>query len=512
MECPRCHVELSGAQRFCPVCGLNIENYVEETLAEEVIPEEELLDDGVPNSEEECEDAGAESSTDQQSRDVDAQEPSAQQSEPAEIDADQPIELVVEPVDEPETTPEAEPDEVIELVVEPAPAVVEAREDTSLRKREQNIEARPPKRRREPKPAALREPKPAALHEPKTQDAYNEAKAYERKGIKSVLKRWRTVLVIAGCVIALIAAGVYSMEWNKKEQKINEEAAAAEAKEQDIHTPVTVGVAIELEGYDPAHMTPIPLHVTGSAATGEAVDELVMIQHPNEDALSLLKGVYSVQLGGPVLSDAGDVFEGTIDSFPLAIQEEGVIVNGKVTYPDETYPLRFVFARIEPQNVTDGILDSARAWMLKAEIVNYQMFTDAVLARRQEAVDRLAAEQAAREEAERRAAEEAAKQAEELKKKEEELKKKEEAAKNATATDGTSTDGTTTNGTTADGTTTDGTTTDGTTYTDGTGYDDGTTSYGYGTGNDYGYGDDYSYGQDSYGSYDSGYDYGYDSY
>ena len=502
MECPRCHAELDGRSRFCAACGYNVEELIsavqedeqeEQPVAEDVetpseedvssTADEQLVSDAEPED-------GAETNYESVPLDDtvdDSVEPALDevQTDDLPVDFAELDEPFVAPLDEPVLAGQsaaevfvAEQEDVIEpdsaYEPQPVPDEVDYADDADYPER--NIET--------DDTAQF-----AAISYEDASEAYTMASAYERGGIRALLKRWKTLLVCLLCVIALVAAGISSVEWNRSQEKQAKDAAASQ--EADVHTPVQVGLAIDLPGYDEAHMTPVPLHVIGSATTGEAVDELVLLQHPASDVLSLLKGSYIVSSGGPVLSDEGDLFEGTVDSFALSIQDDGITVNGrKVDAPDGKI-LHFIYSKVEPQNVTDNELDTARAWMLKAEIVNYQSFINAVTQKRQETVDRLAAEQAAKEEAERQAAEEAARQAEEIKKKEEEEKKKKEAEKQNTTNDkSTTNDSSQTN-----------TSTDNSTYGDSNGYDSyGSDTYGY---DSHGY--DSGYGYDTYGYYSNDY-------
>lgn len=502
MECPRCHAELDGRSRFCAACGYNVEELFsavqddeqeEQSVAEDMeIPSEE----DVPSGEEEQLVSGTEPEVGTEISDemvplddvVDDSVMSAldeSQHDDLPIDFAELDEPFVAPLDEPVVVDQsatevfvAEQDSMIEPepAYEPLPVPEEGSYAVDVDYPERNIET--------DDTAQF-----AAISSEDASEAYTMASAYERGGIRSLLKRWKTLLVCLLCVIALIAAGISSVEWNRAQEKQTQDAAANQ--EVDVHTPVQVGLAIDLPGYDEAHMTPVPLHVIGSATTGEAVDELVLLQHPSSDVLSLLKGSYIVSSGGPVLSDEGDLFEGTVDSFALSIQDEGITVNGRKADAPDGKILHFIYSKVEPQNVTDNELDTARAWMLKAEIVNYQSYINAVTQKRQEAVDRLAAEQAAKEEAERQAAEEAARQAEEIKKKEEEEKKKKESEQQNTKSEQQNT---TNDKSTINDSSQTNTSTDNSTYGDSNGYD--------------------SYGSDAYGYDSSGYDsgYGYDTY
>ncbi len=429
MKCPRCQTEFFDRSRFCPVCGYNVEDLVEEDLFEESVVEDDASDEVSDEFDNELE-SPEESEPDVEPEFVaaiaDGTEETAEAVEADDAtEADETVEaaevedalkgedeetLEPEPVEAPKPTPAAP-------MPEPAPAA----------KPDVRTEARPTERRE----SSARPARTSATDSPDMSDDYSRASAYERGGIRALIRRWRTVLIAVVCVLALVLAGVSSVRWNKGQKEADEAAAAADAREADIRTPVEIGVGIDLAGYDEAHMTPVPFRVVGSAVTGEKVDEFVTIQHPNVDTLSLLKGTYIVSLGGPVLSDMGDLFEGTVDSFSLAILDDGISVNSKQIEPGDAQPLRFVFTRIEPQNITDGLLDMARTWMLKAEIVNYQAYIDAVTGKRQEAIDRFAAEKAAKEEAERKAAEEAE---EEQKKKQEEAEKKNGTDANANGT------------------------------------------------------------------------------
>lgn len=484
MQCPRCHAEISDQLRFCPTCGCNVEDLAEKTVEE---PDAQTIDD----LDEDVVTTVLEGETfevvDIMADDIEPEpevvdpEPDFEYEEELEFDFEPEPELVLEvepepvlepkPVLEPEPVPDPEPELVLEVEPEPAPRYETTEADYVVEEDAYAVEP-------DTSTNLVRHTNPEA------DDVYGHAKAYERGGIRALLKRWRTVLVVLGCVIALVLAGISSVEWNNAQKQKEEAEASAQS---DVRTSVPIGVAIDLEGYDENIMTPIPLRVKGSAATGEAVDELVLFTHPNVDALSLLKGTYIVELGGPVLSNQGDLFEGTVDSFSLAILDGGITVNGRGISPDEKRPLHFVFTRIEPQNVTDGVLDMARSWMLKAEIVNYQSYVDAVIAKRQEAFDRLAAEQAAKEEAEKKAAEEAAKAAEEQRQKEEAEKQKQQDQQNA-STDESSDDSQSTG--------------------DEYGGSDSSNTDGYGD-NSY---DSSNYGYDSYGYDSTGYDGYYETY
>ncbi len=501
MECPRCHAELDGRSRFCAACGYNVEELIsavwedeqeEQSVAEDLdtASEDMSFDEEEQFSSDAEPDVGAEANEELVSFD-DAVDDYVEPALDEVQDDDLPVDFAE--LDEPLAEPLDEP-----VLVEQSVVDVSVAEQEGVIESESTLEPLPvsdedgytddsdfPERNIETDDTAQFAP----ISSEDASEAYTMASAYERGGIRALLKRWKTLLVCLLCVVALIAAGISSVEWNRSQEKQAKDTAASQ--EADVHTPIQVGLAIDLPGYDEAHMTPVPLHVIGSATTGDAVDELVLLQHPASDVLSLLKGSYIVSSGGPVLSDEGDLFEGTVDSFALSIQDEGITVNGrKVDAPDGKI-LHFIYSKVEPQNVTDNELDTARAWMLKAEIVNYQSYINAVTQKRQEAVDRLAAEQAAKEEAERQAAEEAARQAEEIKKKEEEEKKKKESEQQNTTNDkSTTNDSSQTN-----------TSTDNTTNGDSNGYDSyGSDAYGY---DSYGY--DSGYGYDTYGYYSNDY-------
>ncbi|MBR3318797.1 MAG: hypothetical protein IKG21_13360 [Atopobiaceae bacterium] len=543
MKCPRCNVDVECGQRFCPNCGFYIEDIVEEP-AFEPAPEDEFDEEDAPTYEDEQEVA------------VEFE---------AELEQDVPLEDEVEP----------EPEPALELVQEPEPA--ELPESTAVAPTAAAAaSASSQSQQSEPtfyddygyydyeydvdsEDVSGIEVEAHVVRLDDDEDPYVRASAYERGGLRGLIRRWRAVLLVAACIIALVIAGISSMRWNENQEVV--EAQAAAAAEAELHRVVEVIVGLDVPMYDEAHMTNAPLRVVGSTAKGEAVDQLYVL-HPTRDVLKLEKGSYIVSCDGPILSDTGALYNGSVDSFALSIADDVSTVNGQPVNLLAGAAFSFLYRQAEPKNITDSELDAARAWMLEAEIVNYQAYTDAVIQKRQEALDQYAAEQAKREEEERKAAEDAARDAEAKKKEEEEKQKQKDTTTNPDGSTSTTTqndDGSTTTVTTnSDGSTTtvtkypDGTSTtvkksadgtitttdadglitvtnpDGTSYAAGVATDTATTStsasttstenYGnYDTGYDSTYGSNYGYGYDTSYGYDTGYGYdtsgnGYDAY
>lgn len=521
MKCPRCNGELGGYQRFCPLCGFYVEHLAGESEPEvepELEYEPEFAEEPEPDWEPEPEPEVAE---------------------------------YVEPEPQPETVPESEPEQptyrqqaAVVATTPSAPVRADSRGGEPTFYDDYDYYDDYEYALDNTGPTAIEIESEVILLDDDN-DPYVRAAAYEHRGLRGLKKRWRTIALVAACTGALTIAGVTSLRWNENQQKVEAEAAAA--AEAELRSVVEVTVGLDVPMYDEVHMTNAPLHVVGSTSKGVAVDQLFVL-HPTRDILTLERGTYIVSSGGPILSDLGELYDGTVDSFALSIDDDNSTVNGRPVNLYAGAAFTFVYRQVEPQNVTDSELDAARAWMLEAEIVNYQAYTDAVIQKRQEAYDRLAEERQKREEEERKAAEEAANQAEEQKKKEEEEKQ------NNTVTNPDGSITTTTHG--SDGSTTtittnpDGSSTTKVQYADGTSkttkrdadgtttttdvdgsvtvtYADGTTSastgttgtdaYGYGTSTGTGYGyDSYGYNSYDYGygydtSYGTGYGTGYDS-
>ena len=490
MECPRCHAELNERLRFCPACGYKVEEYIAQVLDGEQESDEledEYQDEAVEEPAGSDETGSDETGSDDEAIAAeDAEEP----AETIETDADEADEddgRTDSPYADQEDNPWIE-EEVVDEDVAPEVKTNETPVDVEMA----DVEAEPADWGDgldvSEEDLAFAEQDTAQFRAISLSDdnAYTRADAYERGGIRGLIRRWKTVLICIACLIALVIAAVSSVEWNHTQDQVEAEAQAEAQKTEESRTPVEIGVQIDLPDYSAEHMTPIPLRVVGSAVTGDTVDELVLIEHPATDMLSLLKGTYIVSAAGPVLSNEGDLYEGTVDQFALAILDEGTTVNGKPVDAPGGKVLHFIYKKIEPQDVTDSEISQARAWMLKAEMVNYQAYTDTVANKRQEAIDALAAQQAAKEEADRRAAEEAAKKAEELKKKEEEQKNKEkEKDKDKESAEG-SESGSSTNG--DDSSSESGQTTENDGYGETGGYSD--YDYGYDS-SGYGYDDSY---------------------
>jgi hypothetical protein len=75
--------------------------------------------------------------------------------------------------------------------------------------------------------------------------------------------------------------------------------------------------------------------------------------------------------------------------------------------------LVFVFSPVEPQDIREEDVEKLRSWMRAAHVENASRYVSAVSTRRQAEVDRIAKEQADREQAELRQVEERTSQLEE---------------------------------------------------------------------------------------------------
>lgn len=428
MECPRCHHMLETYTRFCPACGRSVEDLDWSADEEDLGPdyEEDYEEDG-----DAAEDSGsgqsdgAEQQRDDEARGDDPRDGESHEEEPWE-----------------EATGEREPSEEGPCGGEPYEdqpygedpigegsygGGAEAYEEVEAYEEDEAHEGADGDEYEEydeyyDRHDALDDTNSFAS--PYSEfDSYENAEAYEKPTVRSVLSaNWRKIVAVVACVLVVVLAGAFSLTWHDGQKAA--EQAKADATLEELRATDDVSVAMQIEGYDSTHMTPVPVRVTGTAEAGEEVNKLVLLM-PREDVLPLPQGVYMVSAGGSVLSDQGALYQASVDTFSVVVHGGEVTVNGAPQSTSKSPLVRFVYSRVELQDVTDAMLDAARAWMEQTGVVNVNNYIDVIIARRQEVFDRLDAEQAAREEADQQAAEDAQKAAAELEQKRQERLQKE---------------------------------------------------------------------------------------
>ncbi len=225
-------------------------------------------------------------------------------------------------------------------------------------------------------------------------------------------------LCIVVCAIAAILLMVVVALFVRGAGESRREQEEQAALEQALNTALPVAVTLDIEGYQEEHMTPIPLRVKGKAANGKEVDEVHLVT-PNRASISMLPGSYGISLEGRPVSDEGVVFDGSVDTFTVEVAAPQQSTQDKEASQSEKgdgvaseSPV-FVFAPIAPENVRDVDVDALRSWMKTAGIGNAESYIDAVVNRRNEALERLEQEQAAREEEELKKVEDTTRQIQE---------------------------------------------------------------------------------------------------
>ncbi len=233
-------------------------------------------------------------------------------------------------------------------------------------------------------------------------------------GITGLDKRIKLVVlaVLAGFVLVFGIVQVTSCERSRAER----ESAAEEQRR--LGSPVDQEVTVVVANYDAEHGSPIPLHVVGDAKNGTHVDETKTVD-VRDPKLALLPGTYVVTAGGSIATDQGAFYHGSVDSYTVEVRDKGLSAgkDGREGAKEKeeapvTKPV-FAYEMVAPEHVTDADLESTRAWMVATQVDNPQRYLDAVSSRRAEAQQRIAAEDAARDEEERARTEETAREVEE---------------------------------------------------------------------------------------------------
>lgn len=214
------------------------------------------------------------------------------------------------------------------------------------------------------------------------------------------LRRHAVVSIAVAAVLVLI--GVAGFAWSARvaeEQRLEQERIEAEQK--DLNTPRKVEVGITIPDYDEKHTSSVPLHITGTTKAGKEFNEVRLLT-PNAAILKLLPGTYTIALAGNPATDKGVLYKGSIDSFEVTVGDE----QDQEKQSDKKKPATFVFAKVEPQDVSDSDIEDLEFWMTTAGVKEAKTYVDAVKKLRQETLDKIEEEQKAREEEERKKTEE----------------------------------------------------------------------------------------------------------
>ena len=431
MECPRCGEELHYGTRFCPSCGLVVEDLVQELVEqEEALEEESALkadagegtpleedgsakdaldegtpeDDAAPKDEDEL-DAELEELVEQETlsdkTDVDDSEYAEEASVAQEnSDGEGNVAESVESQEEGREYQDDAPEPNSEPVAEAAYAPMEDDASDS---------------------SATRAPRADLLDDGPAEGANAEQVASKGAGVLASIKRFvrdhkRLCAVACAIVATLLVVGIVLLVRGAGEsQRMQEEQAA---RERALNTALPVAVTLDIDGYQEEHMTPIPLRVKGKSVSGKDVDEVYLVT-PKHAEISMLPGSYGISLEGRPVSDEGIVYDGSVDTFTVEVatpeqpaESKEATGSKKQEDKDVRNPV-FVFVPIAPENVRDADVDALRAWMKTAGIGNAESYIDAVLNRRNEALERLEQEQAAREEEELKKVEDTTRQIQE---------------------------------------------------------------------------------------------------
>lgn len=396
MQCPRCNSKLDASLRFCPSCGLSVEELVQSLAMEQPEPgdqekvteDEPDLESGVPSSDELAGTEGDQAAT---SVGEDTDPADAGDSSEERIEDDQ-----AGPADNPASSESESDDTADEPVAQDGIAALEE-SDGALAADPETV------------PAAQRSNEPDAGEK----EALPGEEQESGSGLARFVKKHAVVLtallvMLVGCVVAL---GIWIYR--------NNEAAAHKQEQEQAYqkalgTAQVVPLVIQIDGYDEGASSPIPLKVTGTSKVGDAVDKVVLVK-PSMPQLELLPGTYSIALAGyPVTAD-GTLFRGSVDTYEVTVGDSSSSDHGKSSGSAQDVvsvtPV-FAFAQIAPQEVRDSDVDALRAWLEAAQIQNAPQYVDAVTARRQEALDQIEQEQAQKEEQDLRELEETTKQLE----------------------------------------------------------------------------------------------------
>lgn len=237
--------------------------------------------------------------------------------------------------------------------------------------------------------------------------ATDEPQAEARESGTGIVERLRSFAlahrrasIAFGLVVGLVATGaivglVFRAEAARREQE------RIAAHEEALNTSQPIELRIRLTETSSGKLSPIPLRVKGVAKKGESVDEIMLVNEEGE-GLELLPGTYQVSLEGLPATDDGTLYEGSTGTFGVSVRER---TPGE-EMEDAPEPLVFVFSPVEPQDIRDEDVEKLRSWMRAAHVENASRYVSAVSSRRQAELDRIAKEQADREQAELRKVEE----------------------------------------------------------------------------------------------------------
>ena len=411
MECPRCNAKLYGGTRFCPTCGLLVEELVqqaEEELAEQKREEQErAAQERADQERAEREHASTEATTQEtevlaanDAVDASAVIPEDTGSNDANAEGEASSTMVFEhdrvlgtESEAAEPQPGKQPDEAVQPREEPVS--MDSEPSAEAGKEPATTASEPPA---EPEEPAATAPAQSATPEPSVQS--EEAPSASKSPAKPFLVRHATLGVVVAVllVIVLVVVGVWQVRTAEAARK---EQERIEAEERALKTPQVVAVSISIPDFDEAHASPIPLKVSGAEKSGKQVEEIRLVT-PSSAQLELLPGVYEISVAGTPATEDGKLYKGSIDSFTVEIEPVQDAEEQKVGYRTPS----FAFDQLAPENVSDSDIEALTYWMQTAGVKNAQTYVDAVSDLRQEALDRLEEEQRERDEEERQRTEE----------------------------------------------------------------------------------------------------------
>ena len=324
------------------------------------------------------------------------------------------------PGSKPDLEPEWEPGPEFDLEPEPVPELEpEVEPDRRLEPELGSEPERGPEFEPAPEPEPERGPEfePAPELEPAPgPPTLGRASQLVQKTLDLVRQNGRIRIAIAVSLAAVVAVVGFSQISSRMRTLGEQERIAAE--QRWLGSPIDKEVTVVVAGYDADHGTPIPLHVVGDAKNGTHVDGIMTVG-VSDSKLSLLPGTYVITSGGSLATDQGSFYRGSVDSYTVEVGEkESAPTDGDGSATDETSappsaPPVFAYELVAPEHVTDADLESLRAWMAATNVQDSQRYVDAVTSRRAEAQQRIAAEDAARDEEERARTEETAREVEE---------------------------------------------------------------------------------------------------
>lgn len=344
MECPRCNEHLYRGIRFCPTCGLCVEDF-------------DLLD---PQQEME----------DEPKNDVLADELSDEHSS-----KDDTLDLHLPAQNSHDAADAAEDSEDVDSSSQSTSYVDdELQAEGSSKDVLDGSDAQPLKKSVEEEMQAKPRGFPANM--------------------RLFAARCRKVFIVAllVCVVALVAIGARAMH---DAEVARLERERLEAEELARNTPHAVRVGLVIPGYNEETDSPVPIRVVGTTETNKNVDE-VSCMRTGQAELNLLPGSYTVSLAGNPVTADGRLLRGSIDSFTVVVSD-GLADDGEQEKSNNPV---FAFEGVAPENVSDSDIDAVRQWMEGAGVEGFQAYVDALLNLRQQELDRIAAELEEREAAE----------------------------------------------------------------------------------------------------------------